>query len=692
MLERITKVLAVLGLAVAIGAVGMAVRSTLRAGDIQGPVALVVTPAQEVWLGVDHELWRVAADGRLLDMQPLSSIGLPGAPANLVRHPDGSIVASVRKDPTLYVLDAASARVVRTLRLQWPADLQSHGSRAIHFAFDATGRVATATGGGHAVALFGADGALLARTAPGRYEFTNGLWWAHDGLWTTDTNRFTLRLLDATTLDERRAVDLGQAAGGSFLGPARARSVGGGMPMAALIRYHGDMTEGGVALIGADARAKSLPYTKTMAPRDLDWLGDELLVTDGVSFSVLRWTAAAREMSPFGDHALQQRLQARVHERDALRRAYARWLAAAVAALALGITCAAAASWLARRAQPRPSLDLSKLGTPRVGRMALARLHWRMSGAMVLGLSPLLLIEFVPVGSIKAALGENARIIAVGIVVALLLAMLLVLPLMLRRLRRLATLPEFEPAFNQRAMRMLDQHASTVAAALQPDEQVLEVFAPLPGLLWYVLTSKRLLGFSATLFEHKLTAIHELAEVSAASTEPGRAAPDRDGRRWGARAGKVAWLEIGFQTAPPIRGAVGSTVLAARLAACIQSLATAVRAQRGRRPVTAAHASRDEREAFEARRRLRALASALVPGLGQWLQRRGPAAIACMSLWAAGLFFFTIPLLWTLVEPFTGVRSIDIVAGVLGYLGLSAIAAVEAWHAEVSPLPHSPGA
>ena len=203
--ERTLKALAVACLAIAIGAVLGSVQATLRSGALQGPQALLVTPAAEVWLGVDHDLWRITAQGQLRDVTPVAAIGLPGAPANLVRVPGAGVVATVRGDPILYFLDTATARVTRTLLPQWPADLASHGKRAINLAFDAQGRLAVATGGGDAVALFDAEGRFLARTPPGTYQFTNGLWWNEAGLWTTDTNRYTLRLLDRETMQERKA-------------------------------------------------------------------------------------------------------------------------------------------------------------------------------------------------------------------------------------------------------------------------------------------------------------------------------------------------------------------------------------------------------------------------------------------------------------------------------------------------------
>jgi hypothetical protein len=672
---RIWQGLAVGCLALAIGAVLGSVRSTLRAGEIQGPSALVVVPAGEVWIGVDSELWRLSPQGALIEAKAVGAAGLPGPPANLVRGPEGAIVASVRHDATLYFLDPASAQVTRRLLPQWPADLARHGGRAINFAFDTQGRVAVATGGGDAVALFDAAGRFIARSAPGAYAFTNGLWWTDEGLWTTDTNRFTLRLLDASSLQERRAVTLGEGAVASFLGPARGRP---GSPMAALIRYRGDMTEGNVAQVGADARATDLPQVATMEPRDVDWLGDDILAVDGASFSVLRWSAARRATAPFGDDAVRSRLAALTQQRDLLRSRYAQWLVAAGVALVAGLACAAMASMAARPKRSASPLDLSRLGTPRASRKVVLRQQLALYGGIALAWMPLMALSLVPITWLKTGLGDRAVWVMLGMTVVLLLSMLAAVPFLARRIKRLSRLPEYESTLNFMAMRLLDRQSAMVAAHLRGGEQVLETFVVNPGMKWHLLTTQRLLVLRASLFGHAPAAAHELGDVSAVATMPGAAVP---ASRWKPALQREAWLEIAIDGAAPISGSVGSPVLAARVAQRMGALSAQWRPLRAARPAGGPGVPAFDR----ARRWHRTVASFLLPGLGQWQQRRTGEAIVFIVVWTATLIFFTGPMLWTLVEPFAGVGWAYAGGVTAWHAMLSALAAADAWHGESAP-------
>ena len=134
--------------------------------------------------------------------------GLAGAPAVLMPHPHGHLVAWVRREDRLHLLAAGDARPLGSITLQWPADLARHGRDAIHFALAPDGRVAVATGGGHTVALFDAQGRFLARSAQGAFRFTNGLWWADGSWWATDTNRPALVRLADTDLKELQRLPL----------------------------------------------------------------------------------------------------------------------------------------------------------------------------------------------------------------------------------------------------------------------------------------------------------------------------------------------------------------------------------------------------------------------------------------------------------------------------------------------------
>lgn len=675
MSARIFKALTVFFLAAAIGAVAFSVQATLRGGAVQGPGALLVASGEEVWLSVDQALWRIGADGRLRDQQPVLALGLPGAPANLVHGPQGQVVATVRDDPTLYVLDATTARVTDRRALQWPAELARHGGRAINLDFDAQGRVAVATGGGDAVALFDRDGRFVARTLPGSYEFTNGLWWTGQGLWTTDTNRFTLRLLDATTLREQKAVELGRAEGGSFLGPARARRDGtSDSPLAALIRFHNNMNDGQVTLVGADARVRDLPITARLRPRDLDWLGDELLVSDGRSFAILRWSAQGQALPAFGDASVQEALRALVQRRDALSARHQRWVSAAIAALVAALICAAMASWAMRRGAGRVTLDLSLLGTPPVDGKTLLRLQRRTTGWLTLPALPVLALSIVPPGVSKAAFGEQGPVIVLALALGLMVLLLLALPWFARHMKRIAAQPEFEPVFNVMAIRLLKRQTAQLAHLLRPGEQVLETFTTRPGLSWWVMTNQRLLNFGASLFEHRLLSAHELGDVVAVSNTPGTVAQTK---RWKRLAAASGWIEIGFRNRAPLETDVGSATLAARLAERLGAFANQLRPSF---PGAAVVPPTPKRLGVQSWRRV--LASLLLPGVGHWMQRRSGEAILLLSLWVGTIIFVSGPMLWTLVEPFTAVSPHAAIYTTLWHGLLSVLAAADVWRTE----------
>lgn len=291
-------------------------------------------------------------------------------------RPDGRIAATLRDDPTVYLMDPATAKVTGFLRPQWPEDIAEHGGRAISLAFHADGRMAIATGGGHLVALFDPGGRFVARTDKGTYRYTNGLWWIGDALWTTDTNRFMLKRLDPGSLGVVESVTLPSADGARFLGPAR-RHPAPGPTMAALVRYQGDMTVGRVVVLSR-AGIETPLGTELFAPRDLEWLGSDVLATDGRSRSVLRWSADGIPREPFGDTALRERFARGLAERDAVLRndRLGRMAAALLFACALG--CAVRASLLQRRQRAMVPLDLSRLGTPRLGTAELTRRQWEV--------------------------------------------------------------------------------------------------------------------------------------------------------------------------------------------------------------------------------------------------------------------------------------------------------------------------
>ena len=660
-------------LAAAIAALVWALLESNKAGDIRGPGALVVV-GDEVWIAVDDELWRVTPQGQLKRRDALAALGVPGAPANLVRHPNGAIVATVRDDSTLYFLDSTNAHVTRSLQPAWPAELARHAGRAINLAFHQDGRFAIATGGGHAVALFDANGTFIARTAADLYKFTNGLWWHGDELWTTDTNRFVLKRLDGATLALREEQALPGRVDAVFLGPARAYMGPDGATRAALIRFRNGMIVGRVVAVGADGREAEFKHPSAMEPNDVDWLRGELLASDAAAMTVWRWSAAREPLGAFGDAELRSEWGSLRQRQLALQAHHRIGLYVAIGTFAIGLALAVWAELRGGRDGRGPStIDLSRLGTPRLSRGELTKLHWKTDGWMIFLVVPLLLVQWP--GVQEWLKDSGGRLFAIGLFAALVVAACAAMPFVLRHQKRLARDPAYEPRFNAFAMRKLTS-SHVVASTLREGEQVLETFTWMrlsPN--WAVLTDKRLLVFAETLFDAKLKASYPLETVVAASTMPGalKRANDSGRKPWPARAARSAgWLEIILRNGEVIGGIVSAPTVADRVAAFVQ--------RHVHRPVP--HEGRPVPESAPRKRGsnvIAAAASALIPGLGQWIQRRRAIALAMFVPWAIALVTSFIPLGWILAGPRMEVSAKTVVGVVAVALAYAAFCAWDAW-------------
>jgi len=668
---RTLKGLAVALLALALAAIALSMHATMASGQLLGPSALVATPRGELWLGIDRQLWRLDAEGGVLHADDAATLGLPGAPANLVVHPSGAIVATVRDDPTLYFLDPQSARVTQRLRPQFPADLERHAARAVNLAFHADGRVAIATGGGHAVVLFDAAGRLLARTPADTYLFTNGLWWIGDALWTTDTNRFELKRLDAATLAPLQALSLPINHRARYLGPARAHPAAGASdaPMAALIRYDNAMTTGRIVLVAADDRETALAAPADMEPRDVAWLAGQVLASDGASSRVLRWSADGQALSPFGGAALHQHLQGLVDERRALQSRHRQALVAAIALFACAFALAVWAQHGERReASARAPLDLSALGTPPLTARPLSTLRLRVHGPLFAALLPVIAAQvLLRWPAVQQTLGRSRVLLAMG---GLIVVVLAGVPLYLRRLRRLAQEPGLEALFNELAVRKL-RRSNALSLALRDGERVLETFT-LQGqaMRWAVLSDERLLVFKATLADHRLEASYEMAQIAAASTQAGALQPGRGGNALLRTLGLGGWLEIALRDGGVLCGMVSAPTVAQRVAERLNRAAGG--AARGPAATPAPRVPGPRRE-------LAALCSALVPGLGQWAQRRGAIALLLFVPWLAFGLFATLPVMHAALTPSAEVSVATQFMVAVMHAGLSAVGAWDAW-------------
>jgi hypothetical protein len=676
--DRAWNTCAVLGLIVSIGLVGYAILASMQAARAFGPSAVAVGTNSDVFIGVDDQIWRTSDQGRLLQTWAVRELGLPGPPSNLIRHPDGRLAATVRGDPRIYFLDSSSMNKVGSVMPEWPSDLMQHGGRAINLAFHPDGRIAIATGGGHVVALFDFKGKFLARTGEGTYKFTNGLWWVGNELWTTDTNRFMLKVLNGDSLSMKQALSLPVADESPFLGPARVHPNPGSAtnPMAALIRFRNGMKVGRVVILSAQGVESPSPTLPGLEPMDVDWLGDSLILTDASSFSILKWKSGSSNWETFGDANLKEKLKQTQFQRQTLRDIHHKGLVAGSVVFVLAFFAAVMAQRQQdqRRSTESP-LDLSGLGTPQISEFEYVKrstwIFWPL-----LALAPLFVFfnHFLElVKKVSSGVGPGAAILLVVVVA---LAGQLLFWIGTRRFERISGQPEAEAVLNRTAVNLL-RRSKAVHQSLMPSEKILEASLLMPGTRrLLVLTEDRLLVFHRNLSGglRLQTAIKLYPDVLAVSTKGFK--PAGWWRRlsvWGSNTD--SWLSFQLRDGSAIFGRVSTSRLAERFESyCNLRIASAkVGSNSDVAKVNTLTPATDPRRVWTT------LAAAVFPGLGQWIQRRQSAALKYFLPWLCLLFFAVGPTLWTLVGPKAEVPVMLLWGIAVCYVTVSLFSAMDAW-------------
>ena len=694
MSTRLLKAAAVALLALAIAALGTALWASSQRSHIQGPSALAVLADESVWVGVDDALWHLDASGKRLLRVDTRTLGLGGPISNLVPHPNGQLVATVRDDPVLYFLNPTTAAVISRMAPQWPEELKGHASRAITPAFHDDGRLALSTGGGHAVALFDAAGVFLARSQPGAYVFTNGLWWTKDSLWTTNTNGSALLELDPRTLARKSQVLLRQAQGGMrYLGMATRsqglqREVGQAAPLATLVRFANGMVVGHATDVFSDGSQANFPAGTNAVtptePRSIQWRGSELLMVDGASFAIKRYASDRQPLTDFGDAAVQGELADLLARREALQAQYSAGLAAALGLFCFGF---AAAMW-AQRQEKKQSLtvldvDLSQVGTLRLSRvqwvLAALKLCWPLMLCLAAALLLVLVLKQFP---------DFFKALAPMLLLAFLLGTYLLVAVgaivLIRTLRRSRHAPESEAVVNFQAMRLLETNRSFWVKRLVNElpRETLMMVGPQRGLLWLVLTNQRLLVHASNREDHTLVLCHPRRDIAAL-----RLLAPHEMSTW-QRVQHVfslgsATLRFEFSDGSTLQGATASAATARRLVALLQ-------ASRAEAPTASqmTQTLRDQALTAPAQppggtARWQVLASLLVPGLGQWMQGRSGTALRLFLGWSLLIVFFVVPMVWTLWAPRAAVPVRYGVYLAAAYALTCGLAAFDAWRLRI---------
>lgn len=672
MSTKLLKTVAVLLMLLALACVAGALMTTNERIGIQGPSALAALPDQTVWLSVDEALWHLDANGTRLAVVDGSVIGVAGRIGNLVVHGNGQLVAQVRNDPTLYFLDPETASVKSRLVPQWPADLREHGSNAINYAFHDDGRVAIATGGGHAVAVFDAEGRFLGRTRPGTYKFTNGLWWSGDALWTTDTNRQQLVELDGNTLAEKSRVELEKNCGGwQFLGmavPSRGQPVGDTQqrPLATLVRFGNGMIKGHATDVFGDGSQMNFPVVSTPEPRDIKWRGNELLMVDGADYSIKRYSDDRMPMENFGDEQVQAELTALAEHKSALTSRYNKYLGGAVILFVI-------AFGLAVRAQMREkastladlNVDLSQMGSPRLTDRERFQSSMKIFWPLIV---PMIFMLLFP-KALKAGLLSGNMMLIMAFVPPVLFLLSIVVVVWLAR--KYASDGELEAVFNYQAIRFLEKESTfwKVCLAGELPREALVLLSGAGGRRLLVLTTQRLLLFVTNLRDRTLSREYPLGEISAIRMlEPNEMGWFQRLKCFLNPLGGM--LRINFRDGSQLSGFVAIQQPVRRMSELLHA------AQAALPSISPSRAAQPEGSNAKAGRQT--IASLLIPGLGQWMQRRSGTALIFFVIWLLQLIVAVpVALAWWNVTTEVSVKTIFMV--VCAYVFICGVSAFDVW-------------
>lgn len=674
---RILRWLAWAAVLASLAAIGTSLWAQRQAGALQGPQALAALPDGQVWLTVNDTFWQLDADGALQARIPITALGLPDRPAAIAPAPGQRLLISQNGSAILHWLDPHTRRLTGQTALQWPDDLRKLLDHPMSVVVSPQGAIAVATAGGHRVLVFEADGRFRAVTRPGLYRFTNGLWWAPDALWTTDTNRFALVELEPQTLQERRRIQLkhNDAAARYLSWVAPVPQADGRLrPLASVARMRNGMQIGRIVNVWPDGDEQTLPLPDDAQPQDMAWRHDTLLVVDGATWRVRRFGLDREALPDFGNPHTRAELAALYARRQGFDRLYLWGLRGGVAGLMLALVALAWQSRLTRSSRARVMRPLlATLGTPVLDGAALrkAALHavWPWLLLLVWLVAWQALIRHWQGDA--AGDSDTARLATWAMVIGLVAALVALLHEVHRQTRRLAEAPWAEGLLNLLAVRWL-QTDETLAQLLEPGEQVRETFIlqPLGGQRWIVLTDRRLLSFRITLGGRVLE--HRVPRADIARVALPAVARFPLWRRLLRQPADDGWLRLQLRDGTVLEGAVRSAVTARRVAALLN-----VRAVPRSRASTEASATAHRPLAAA----LAALASFAVPGSAQWLQRRAAVGLMMFLVAAGWASVITVRATWVWWHGAADIAPRVLTQAWATQLGWGLFCAWDAWYA-----------
>jgi hypothetical protein len=649
----------------------MAIRSSSNAAHSMGPQALGIV-GDRVWIADELGLFITDAHGEIQLQRTHADLGVKSISGIAMVDAQHALIAS-RDSTTIKLVSAIDCSLLRDIHLQLPADLDNMGSAMLWIAahpIDSSGHfeIAAATGGNHTVVRFNDDGRLLARTKAGLFRFTNGLWYADGGLWTTDTNRYYLRKLDTDTLAQTDEIALHADHAKRYLGAAAASNgevmPNGMQPLATLARLDNQMKTGRVVDLFRDGSELEFPLSDDAEPMDIGWIGKELLVVDGATGNVKRFDSLRQPLGEFGGAALRRHFHESHHERQISKRIYFLWLALAVACFLTALLLL----MLARRVSPaersaQPALPMAGILT--IMRLAFTAL-WPHC-LLIASISQAGTLMLKATKWMTPLLGKEH---SVWLVLSLMTVTFVIFAVWAgRRGQRLANGPAYEPLLNHGALYWLhtSRHWRTVCRTDETPREVISCFAPKVGIL--LLTNQRLIFSRRGLSTDTADASWEYAEIVSAGID------EFNDVKWWWRIKRSLMgirIDIVLRDNEHIRFNVRSIFTARRI---VDSL-THNKESSFNPNMQSVPATRLSEIGSASQQ---AFASAVVPGLGQWMQRRNYKAAAFFVYAVVVLLFLVLPIAWALITKHTEVHASVIQSAVTIWVLLCSISALEAW-------------
>lgn len=294
------------------------------------PGPMTQDSAGRVWIAVGESLAVLSADGELLNLFELETLGIEPPVAALAPYAEGQIAVGSRSTGMIHLLrdDGTPAGSVDLRRTDAGALFG-----AFHLLFDEErGVLIVADTSNHRIIALDRNGTVQAQAGtpdnqPGPLFFPNALALAHGYIFVANTNRHEI-----TVLDDKLEILDGQSFAVSASNPDHTWPVFIGTdPLGQLyVTLHDSLLETGSLLRYAPDWPEPFEFSiaPTVQPAALLVRKDDVLVSDEVSYRLLRFTHDAVAIDDFGDTAFRDmlaRVKARARLYPMLVRA-GRWL------------------------------------------------------------------------------------------------------------------------------------------------------------------------------------------------------------------------------------------------------------------------------------------------------------------------------------------------------------------------------